>query len=245
MPAQEAEQVNSSSSQEEHHHHPSIGITVFVCLAASVIVFASAADECDTGNICDNSRYAWAIACGVVSVVICMIRLLFIYLKAHIDPKLDAVIGAALLILWGFGAAFNTSVRGPFVQTRNGYFGTWVAFGAASVLCAKSFSAAFETLRSRITSVNTGVLLVAISSFIVMAVAADVCDNTPGPCTRRRGFAVASGSIGLLVSIAEMITKVTAIFLVGWWAVGAAVNTSAEGPFSSSCDPARGAANGL
>lgn len=35
------------------------------------------------------------------------------------------MLGLLLLVLWCFGAAFNTSTEGPFSATKNGYFATW------------------------------------------------------------------------------------------------------------------------
>eukprot|EP00043_Microstomoeca_roanoka_P008376 m.80608 g.80608 ORF g.80608 m.80608 type:complete len:275 (+) comp14215_c2_seq2:505-1329(+) len=240
---------------DDHDPRRTIGSSVFVCLAASIISFASASDECGVKDSCDHGYYVWAITCGVISTLVCLFRLIFIYQTARVDPKLEMTIAMSLVILWAFGTAFNTSASGPFSATKNGYFATWIAFMAAASYASAALPSSFDTTRSRVAMDNIGLLLVLISSLVEMAVAADVC-NVTDSCTGRQAFAVAAGAVSSILclfqllllkfapSAAESLTRVLSIFLVAWWATGAAFNTSAKGPFNSSCGGARGAANG-
>lgn len=44
------------------------------------------------------------------------------------------IFSVLLVLIWVFGAAFNTSSKGPFSSScysANGYFATWVAFFAS------------------------------------------------------------------------------------------------------------------
>ncbi|EGD82619.1 hypothetical protein PTSG_03274 [Salpingoeca rosetta] len=232
-----------------------IGSSLFVLLAASIIEFASAADDCNEAKVCDDEYYAWAIACGVISATICFVRLGFLYQKCPVNSKLDVILAIVLLVMWAFAAAFNTSTSGPFSATKNAYFATWIAFVAAAMYTSLALPMAYQALRTRIATVHTGLLLVLFASLVEMSVAGDVCDHEDR-CEGRDAFAVAVGAVAattcfiqLLLfrfapSIGEPMLKIVAVFLVAWWSAGAAVNTSAKGPFNSSCGGSRGAANG-
>jgi hypothetical protein len=63
--------------------------SVFLCCVASVIEFASAADTCEASDSCGHSRHAFGIAVGVVSTLMCAIRLLL----AKLSPELPQKVG--------------------------------------------------------------------------------------------------------------------------------------------------------
>ncbi|EGD73655.1 hypothetical protein PTSG_05366 [Salpingoeca rosetta] len=256
-----------------------VGGSLFVCFAASIIEFATAADFCDTTNSCDDAENGWAIAVGVISSFICFIRLGLIFNQMHIDKKLDVGVALLLVILWAFGAAFTTRADGPFPISGNGFFSTCeslcflrllpycplvagemppaIAFLAAIVYASMALPRGLWVSAQQPSAVRQWRHLSSSSftSFVKMAVAADVCDSV-NDCSERNGFAVAVGAIAAVVCIGHMCIlrfapdsahaagKAISVFLVAWWAAGAGVNTSAEGPFNSSCGAARGTANG-
>jgi hypothetical protein len=43
-----------------------------------------------------------------------------------VSSKIEILMGSLIATAWMFGAAFNTSTSGPFTQTNNGYFATWI-----------------------------------------------------------------------------------------------------------------------
>lgn len=67
-----------------------------------------------------------AIACGVISAIICIVRIILFKVMPVVPSALDIVLSLFLTTLWVFGTAFNTeSPDGVFKSTNNGYFSTW------------------------------------------------------------------------------------------------------------------------
>lgn len=100
-------------------------VSLFVCLAASVIEFSSTADECNTNSSCSDRKWAWGLACGVVSAFLCVLGLILTRKFLNRPAFVDMVVSFSLVLMWVFGAAFNTSTNGIFEIPRNGYFSTW------------------------------------------------------------------------------------------------------------------------
>eukprot|EP00051_Salpingoeca_urceolata_P024230 m.423116 g.423116 ORF g.423116 m.423116 type:complete len:544 (+) comp20207_c0_seq4:1821-3452(+) len=229
---------------------------VFICFAGSVIEFSTALDFCSAdgyGGNCHTHDYIWASVCGGLSMAYCMLRLLLFHLKINVPPAVDTVLGCMLVLWWVFGAAFNTRVKGVFVALSNGYFGTWIAFFAATLYAFLAFEQVGQQVKR--PKYPNGFLLVAVAGAIELAVAADKCDKSD--CTKKTAFAVAVGAVSLMTSLihffiyrwhndkAVATTKYFAIFFMCLWAAGAGVNTSSGAPFSNPCfDGTQGDANG-
>ncbi|EGD73513.1 hypothetical protein PTSG_05217 [Salpingoeca rosetta] len=252
------EEHNHAGASEDIEEQPElrrrVSGSLLICLIASVIEFATAADFCDTSDSCDDPYVAWAIAVGVISAFFCFVRLAFIFQHFHLRDTFDVVLSLVLVVLWAFGAAFNTSTEGPFPFTGNGYIFTWIAFLAAMVYAATALPHAVAKVRATVVAINTSLLILLFTSLVEMSVSADVC-SAVDDCSDRNGFAVAVGAASAAIcfililiarfspDLAQPSMKIMSVFLLVWWAAGAGVNTSAEGPFNSSCGAARGTAN--
>lgn len=240
---------NSDKSQN-------LGLAVFVCCAASVIEFATTADECNSDDNCDHKRIAWALACGVISAVLCFLRILLIKFKPELPAIVDTVLSIFLTVWWVFGTAFNTSSKGPFNSSGNGYFSTWAAFFASVVYLAVSVSQVSAATKAAQGPAIQGTLLLLIASVVELGVSCDYYHEQHDAFSTKKKhrvfFAIALGvisSVACLVLLLlfvkqlgphEMIGKVMAVFLLAWWAAGAGVNTSHDGPFEDSCNSANG-----
>eukprot|EP00730_Choanoeca_flexa_P015496 TRINITY_DN7125_c0_g1_i2.p1 TRINITY_DN7125_c0_g1~~TRINITY_DN7125_c0_g1_i2.p1 ORF type:complete len:275 (+),score=41.45 TRINITY_DN7125_c0_g1_i2:3-827(+) len=240
-----------ADSSSESTYDEKIAISMMLCFTASVIEMASAADVCHHHDICGHARYEWAIGLGVISALLSLTRL--IVLKAvptGMDFRADAALASLLLLLWTFGAAYNTSQEGPFNDTENGYFSTWIAFMSSAFYAVQAFANLSERVQQ--VRVADGVTIVLIASVIEMSVAADHCSQDGVKCDKRNAVAVAVGVASIVFSlsqvllvrvspgVAEATGRFFSIILVLIWVFGAAFNTSSKGPFSSSCHSANG-----
>jgi len=117
------------NAHTEVHHH-----AITFIFAASIVELCVAIDVCSGGECTD--REAFAVAVGAISVLGCILQLAIAHWGSHNFAQTHGTIwGVIFLVLWAFGAAFNTSVEGPFTLTcnsANGYFATWVAFAASA-----------------------------------------------------------------------------------------------------------------
>jgi hypothetical protein len=215
-----------------------------VC-AASVVEFGNAANLC-RGD-CSPARWAWAVAVGVVSFLLVLLRLgLFFVVKPERLGVPDMVLGAVLVVLWSFGAGFNLEASvGVFSYAGNGFFATWIAL-LASVWFA-TMSLKHQLLQVANATHLAGkwslsLSLCAAASLIEMAQGADLCRHVE--CNSYNAYAVALGAISLVFCVIALVVErnrpnevvvqtLFAFFLVGWWAIGAGVNTSTSGAFPS------------
>lgn len=102
-------------------------------LVASIVEMSTAADFYvnNSGYTQDKGRVEWAVAVGAVSTALCAVQLLLLYLHLSVADSSGKVLGLLLVAMWSAGAGVNTSSKGPFSGTGNGYFFSWVAFGAS------------------------------------------------------------------------------------------------------------------
>eukprot|EP00040_Diaphanoeca_grandis_P023871 m.130417 g.130417 ORF g.130417 m.130417 type:complete len:318 (-) comp29476_c0_seq1:107-1060(-) len=107
--------------------------SLLIVFFASFVEMAVAADVCNTSTC--NSYEAGATAIGLISVCIVGTHLALVKLDHPFRLLFGKIIAPLLVVLWSFGAAFNTSNAGPFtsscnpdVPAANGYFATWIAF---------------------------------------------------------------------------------------------------------------------
>lgn len=88
-------------------------------LLASVVELCAAVANCDQDYSSCTQYDAFALAAGVVSVVITLLLIFVPPLAAYIK-----VISAFLVLWWIAGAGVNT-FKGPFQVTGNGFFSSW------------------------------------------------------------------------------------------------------------------------
>jgi len=106
---------------------------VFLVLMASVVVIIAAAVLCDTRDSCDND-FAFAVASGVLSALVCLI-----YLLARGALPINFAAGF-LGCWWLVSTGVLTFDDGdPFGAVGNGYFAVWCCFLGSFYLCYHVF----------------------------------------------------------------------------------------------------------
>eukprot|EP01062_Namystynia_karyoxenos_P014514 TRINITY_DN1521_c0_g2_i1.p1 TRINITY_DN1521_c0_g2~~TRINITY_DN1521_c0_g2_i1.p1 ORF type:complete len:619 (+),score=186.77 TRINITY_DN1521_c0_g2_i1:112-1968(+) len=109
------------------------GKEIAILTLASLVVGVQAAMDCDDSNKCEE-QLAWAVACGWISFVLCLI---IIFLFDKISQFFKWIV-LFLFLWWSAGAGVLTFDK-PYIFTGNGYFGSWVAFLMTALLLMQQF----------------------------------------------------------------------------------------------------------
>jgi len=94
-------------------------------LLASVVELCASIAHCDQGYSTCTDYDAFAVAAGVVSVVITLILIFVPALTVHIKTI------AAFLVLWWIAGSGVNTFKGPFQVTGNGFFSSWACLIAS------------------------------------------------------------------------------------------------------------------
>lgn len=239
-PAPSAHPAQNTAPQEGDLRATSAIVVVF---AASIIEFIAASRTCDKlpKDSC-KKEYAFAVAVGVASAFFAFAFLLYMRFVPRINTVVIKILAFLLAGLWVGGAGVLT-FRKPFVETGNGYFSSWLAFGAASYFLHHNVGAVQSAVhrvyaRGASATVDVQALWIMLTASVIeLTAAAVLCDNSL--CNRNNKWAVALGAISTLLSIISLILgeklgivkAVFAIILLGMWIFGAGVLTFDE-PFS-------------
>ncbi len=216
---------------------------ILAMTTAAVVEFGNAANLCH--GDCSPARWAWAVAVGVVGFVLGLGRLaLFFAARPEALAVPDMVLGAALVVLWSFGAGFNMEAgAGVFGAAGNGFFATWLALLASAWFAAVSLRHQLLTLAAAAHLAGpwpVSLTICGVASLVELAQGADLCRHDA--CGAYNAYAVAAGVVSLATCVAALLVErhrprevvvqtLLALFLVAWWAVGAGVNTSVRGAF--------------
>lgn len=212
-----------------------------------------------------HAKIIFAVVVGTLTMVASLVRLVLIRYQADNLLARDIYLSIVMAAMWACCAALVTSKGGPFSKTNNGYFSTWIALISSLYFCFLSSQPRTQhKMTDEFTRQNGQLVIVFVASMIEMAVAADFCDTDTDncdpalskhcqpPCTGQQALAIVVGVLSVLsVGVHLVLTRIQhprrdayefilAPILTVTWAVGAAVNTSAKGPFPSSCDYANG-----
>lgn len=213
---------------------------------------ATICNQLDAGNYdaCQD-EYAWAVAVGAISTVVCLICAIVLYAAGHLMNDTGHMVVSILLVcLWLPGVIWCTfsvpfpSACGSVVGvsswyggggyawassgSANGYFGTWIAFFAAVKYMLASIPALETPIKSAAGGCGLELLMLFLFSIIEMSQAALDCGNN---CTNILGWAVACGVISAVICILLFIpqlqpaAKFLFIFLVLLWFAGVATLT--------------------
>lgn len=102
-----------------------LGKSVGMLFLGSAVELAASISYCSEGSGICVDYAAYALACGVVSLVVVMLMILVPSLAEH-----KRVIGLFMVAWWVAGAGINT-FAGIFKITGNGYFASWMSLVAA------------------------------------------------------------------------------------------------------------------
>eukprot|EP00211_Chloroparvula_japonica_P007379 CAMPEP_0119131764 /NCGR_PEP_ID=MMETSP1310-20130426/10560_1 /TAXON_ID=464262 /ORGANISM="Genus nov. species nov., Strain RCC2339" /LENGTH=341 /DNA_ID=CAMNT_0007122357 /DNA_START=216 /DNA_END=1238 /DNA_ORIENTATION=- len=229
-------------------------LMTLICIAiGSFVCFCTGADFLNNNDLRNYSQalLGWAVACGVTSFVIASSLIAVWKFQPRISDIVAPFAGGGLTIWWSFGVGFLTGASGPFANTNNGFFGTWMAFVASLYYLYLSVENIKTTLEGR-DFVN-GMMAVALASVVEFCAAADYqrlvdCDSpTTNLTCSSMGWSISVGVISFVIAftqlavrsyiprIAERSAPIVGAFLVLWWSFGAGFNTASTGPFTNTC----------
>jgi len=143
-----------------------------------------------------------------------------------------------MLLMWSAGAGTLT-FRGPFTNTGNGYFASWICW----ILSAYLVYEEIPYLKEKVSEVLAAglhfktMLTIILGAVVVLIAAAVLCGDTN--CKNQNGYAVAVPTIAIPVVIPFMIFTFlqpyriwASLFMAVWWLIGAAVLTF-DRPFTA------------
>eukprot|EP00039_Didymoeca_costata_P019495 m.337755 g.337755 ORF g.337755 m.337755 type:complete len:317 (+) comp18225_c0_seq1:232-1182(+) len=199
----------------------------------------------------DQNKINLGLGIGLFSLILSFILLCTQMANGNVGRKVEVSFGILLCIAWALGAAFNTSNTGPFTQTDNGYFATWICLIASGQYLYLSVQTLKTVLDQEITRQNGSLAMVFIASLFELSVAAEYCADHNG-CNSKHSVAVAIGVLSFFLSLFQLMFvrlgapagivfgKPIALILLVLWSIAAGVNTSFNGAFATSCVHANG-----
>jgi len=204
-----------------------LGIVFCAC-----IELIEAAIQCPAPVVCDSLK-GYQIAVGAISAILGLISA-FLGYRNMLSVGKQEFLSAFQFLWWIAGAVTNTFFGGNnFVSPGNGYFGSWGALIFAT-FALSSVSPRFQSSLDQGTqAARKPLILLVLASAVVIGASIDHCEPS-SQCTSFNAFAVALGTISLVISFillifAPMVSPRTlrflAYFLLLWWMVGAAVVT--------------------
>jgi len=223
-------------------------------LIASCIELAQAAEDCDKFNECDEDEYAYAVAVGSVSLILCVLHFILYNFCPGMIANFNKYIPIFFFLWWAIGTIVMTFDK-PFPDTGNGYFACWGAAILSLIYCQITM-AKFKVLGEKISGAMAGsqerkmLMLIMMLSFVVAFAALVLWDDMNyegGSYTEKQSdqetwaFAagIVSGGIAAIYVLLELckpgmlgpkFLKYYSYFLIPWWLFGAGVATF-DAPF--------------
>jgi len=132
------QQAPASSEEEKDNFIRKAIACLGSLLVASVVVTAQASQDCvnQTGS-CDSWK-GWAVSLGVISTILCLYLLLTMtFLLEHRLEKTKKTLPyfAIFLTIWWLLGVATLTFDGPFEETGNGFFASWLALLLSIYFC--------------------------------------------------------------------------------------------------------------
>lgn len=224
-----------------------IGATLDVCISHKNDLPAGSMD------CMNDTKTYFGLGVGLFSLCLGLGLLLATTKNGPLSRSVEMSMAGLLSVGWALGTAFNTSNGGPFTTSNNGYFATWICLIGSSYYLYLSVQQLKTVLDQEITRQNSGLALTFIASLFELSVAAEHCVKLDGgTCSSKNAVAVAIGTLSFLLCLVQMMFirlgapagvvcgKPIAITLLVLWGIGAALNTSFNGPFDTPASHANG-----
>jgi len=208
-----------------------IGIIFF----GSLFEMWAAGSLCDSMNHCSD-EYAWAVAVGIISMVICVVVAIMLRCCAGAAKTANPVFAILLVLLWLAGVGVLTIAK-PFPQpctslkghsAANGYFGAWIALIASWTYLSKVVPRVAQLADDAASTLGLYTFMLVWASITLMVQSSYDCDHTK--CQDTLAWAVACSVISLVICLLLALVKQiaayakwVALFLSLWW--GCAVAT--------------------
>jgi len=244
---------DSKDDDEEDKYEQNIVAGLGSLLITSTIVVAQASQNCNNADKCESWN-AYAIALGCVSLFMSFGLVLRIYCKKPEKSikwinKYMPYLSVFLTLWWGVGVATCT-FDGPFENTGNGFFATWIAFFISIYICQitiAKFGSVLKRCKNDIGDPQQRVMgMIWVLSFaeayscLLQMDERTVPGNEKSSAQEEWGLACSLVSAGLIIIFLFLEPRLQrlrgqpgllAYFLVPWWLFGAGVLTFDE-PFT-------------
>jgi len=247
------QQAPASSEEEEDNFIRKATACLISLFLASVVVTAQASQDCVNAIGPCESWGAWAVALGLVSTLFSFYLVLTMTFlrEKHLEKtkKTLPYFSVFLTIWWVLGVATCT-FDGPFDETGNGFFATWLALLFSMHFCQitiSRFDAALLSFRSSVSSPYQRVMgMMMVLSFAVAYSCLLLMDDRTGSDKSKASpqeiWGISCGIISGVLIVAFLILEprvprlngkrgYLAYFLIPWWLFGAGVLTFDE-PFT-------------
>jgi hypothetical protein len=217
-------------------------LVLFTIFVGSCVTMIAGAHECDVLNESCAGEPAWAICCGLFSLIFCIIMAIMNTYCGDAQNKIAPYFSVVLFIWWLFGTGIGT-FHVPFKTTGNGYFAEWLSFFASlyyMVLCVPFLSRYFAIAQAK-TEDSTpeakyGGLVLVLSLVEFIAGCFECGDDE---CSGQDQMAIVMGITSILIVAAyiplsprcPVYKKFITYLLVLWWAIAAVILTFGK-PFN-------------
>jgi hypothetical protein len=199
-------------------------------LSVSSVVEGISAEVACGGVECTNLE-VYALLVGAVSFIICALHLAQQSFAKEIALTFEPFVAVFLMIWWCMGAMITT-FWGPFTDTKNGFFSSWISLFLSINLTYHTVTRFQDTLQrvhqhSKSAALQQRLTIIIVLSSLVVLLASSLACYTSYPCDSRLSWGIVASIVSFAVSItilfrkfSETITvKRLAIFLATWWTV--------------------------
>jgi hypothetical protein len=179
--------------------------------------------------------FIWALFVSLTGVVLSALSLLLLLLKKEETKAFMKYIVLLLFIVWIAGTSVLT-MKGPYTQTGNGYFGAWLALVMSWLLAIDYLPLAKEHLGTLCKRGNEAVQALTLASLTIFVqtlwnLSDGRCPRVGrGPCSGEVIWTLACSGVSLVVCVLlhapDVASKVQphfrfiALFFMVWWSAG-------------------------
>jgi len=179
-------------------------VAIAFLFVASATVLIESCRLCHRIGSC-KQEYGFAVAAGAIGVFFSFVMFLLNFSTFRGVRTFMQFFAVLLALTWTAGAGILT-FRNPFVQLGNGYFASWLAFGASYYLVFVTVPFIGERV-AYLTNRETGAysdhrnaFAILASSVVEITVASLLCRDS-GDCRRVNAWAVSAGAISAFVTL--------------------------------------------
>lgn len=181
---------------------------------SSSVVLAQTVMNCGKDEGWCKGLAVWLILCSMVSIMVCVFIVFIIFGPHATDVHRRFRWAVLFLCIWWTGGTTLATFDYPYVQTGNGYFGCWIAFGSSTMLTTDAWGLMGPggILQYAITATGgtpVGLVFVTLASAVTLAASFFQCEE--GECEKFEVAAVLCSGLSLATCCAVLICKSTGL----------------------------------